>query len=291
MAVAEGLGVAPMKSVTVVPFGMRCRHHARPACSVPAKHRRRNYRCQFRCHHRRVHAQCSGSSGEGDGGDDLRYNSKFVEAAGVFLPTISRGDNGGGGRSGRDDSAFLGIDWDAAKDPSESAAVLIDKLGPLLTAREWFVTGLSEPSLFSDDFLFKDPDVTVVGIKKYSEGVRKLFDQETARAEVVSIRCSDTRSNAIIVTWRLSGCVSLGGVKIDIKPYIVYTELRLDAAGSGLVDFQQDFFSVPGWDILLSALAPRLRPFLTPPAPPIEELRKIEEAKRARDSATHRGDE
>ena len=38
------------------------------------------------------------------------------------------------------------------------------------------------PQYFSNDFVFKDPDVSLTGIQEYCEGVRKIFDQATARS-------------------------------------------------------------------------------------------------------------
>ena len=49
-----------------------------------------------------------------------------------------------------------------------------------------FVTGKVMPQYFADDFLFKDPDVSLTGIKEYCVGVRKIFDQSTARFDVIT---------------------------------------------------------------------------------------------------------
>ena len=49
-----------------------------------------------------------------------------------------------------------------------------------------FVTGKVMPQYFADDFLFKDPDVSLTGIKEYCVGVRKIFDQSTARFGVIN---------------------------------------------------------------------------------------------------------
>ena len=61
------------------------------------------------------------------------------------------------------------------------------------------------------------------------------------------------------------------GPGIEIKPYIVYTDYLLSVAkeDKGLIIFQEDRFSLPGYDIILSALFPFLRPILAPPAPPV----------------------
>ena len=51
----------------------------------------------------------------------------------------------------------------------------------------------------------------------------------------------------------------------------MYTDyiLSTDKGDKGLIVFQEDRFSLPGYDIILSALFPLLRPLLAPPAPPI----------------------
>jgi hypothetical protein len=102
--------------------------------------------------------------------------------------------------------------------------------------------------------------------------VNKLFDQETSRAEIISVEVNKTIPDVITVTWRLSGKVNIGpGLKI--KPYICYTDLRVNNVG--LVVFQEDKFDIPGWDILLSALFPFLIGKLTAPAAPPVEPRPV----------------
>lgn len=154
----------------------------------------------------------------------------------------------------------LDVDFSVQKTPM-APAQLASKLEAGLKEREWFVTGRILPELFSDDFQFVDPDVSLKGVREYAEGVRTLFSEDS-RAEVVS--CELSEEDVLTVTWRLSGKVNvLGGLKI--KPYLVYTDLAIQ---DGLVVSQEDRFSIPSWDILLSAFAPWL-PFLAPPAPPI----------------------
>ncbi|KAJ8613673.1 hypothetical protein CTAYLR_003121 [Chrysophaeum taylorii] len=154
----------------------------------------------------------------------------------------------------------LDVAWTAPKEPlpaSELAVVLEEGL----REREWFVTGRILPQYFADNFVFKDPDVSVQGVRAYSEGVSRLFADES-RAEILN--CS-LRGDTFGVTWRLSGGARLGPFVVRIKPYIVYTDFLIE---DGLVSFQEDRFSIPSWDILLSAVAPWL-PFLAPPAPPV----------------------
>jgi hypothetical protein len=148
-----------------------------------------------------------------------------------------------------------------------------------------FVTGDVPCELFSDDFKFKDDSVATAGIRSYAEGVRKLFDQQTARAELITVvttaaaaASSDSKQQqqrrregggSIVATWRLEGRVNLP-FKPAIPPYVVTTTLAV-GADDGLICSQLDEFSVPGWQLLAGAL---LGPWAAPPpAPPASELR------------------
>ena len=146
------------------------------------------------------------------------------------------------------------IDFQAPKiSPSTSLTVLAEALDYELTEKEWFVSGNVNPSYFSKDFRFQDPDVKVDSIEDYSKGVQKIFDQTTARAEILSTLVNEEASTpekpVITITWRLSGGVNIG-FGLTIKPYIVYTDFVIDPVTS-LVIFQEDRFDIPSWDILL----------------------------------------
>ena len=166
------------------------------------------------------------------------------------------------------------IDWNVPKIKYSNLDELANLLDKALTKREWFVTGNVDPSFFSDDFAFQDPDVKIKGIKEYAKGVNKIFSQSTSRAEVITVLVNNTIPDTLTVTWRLSGAVNLGA-GLKIKPYVVYTDLRV-SPDDGLIVFQEDRFSIPGYDILLSALFPFLvtAGWLLPPAKSVEELRK-----------------
>jgi hypothetical protein len=74
--------------------------------------------------------------------------------------------------------------------------------------------------------------------------VNKLFDQETARAEIISSKVKPTEPFTITVAWRLSGGVKIGP-GLQIKPYVVYTDFKVSPA-TGLIVFQEDKFDIPG---------------------------------------------
>ena len=141
-----------------------------------------------------------------------------------------------------------------------------------LAEKEWFVTGNVDPTFFSDDFSFQDPDVKLKGIEKYARGVNKIFSQQDSRAEIIAARVNETVANTITVTWRLEGTIKVGpGLKI--KPFVVYSDFLVNEQ-DGLIVFQLDRFSNPGYDIILSSLFPFLiGKVLLPPAPPADELK------------------
>jgi hypothetical protein len=203
--------------------------------------------------------------------EDDNYEAKnpLISLLGKLLPrSVAPADAAPHERNPLDE-----IDWAAPKLRGLSLAEMSARLEAGLIEREWFVTGRSLPELFSDAFAFSDPDVSLKGIEPYSRQVRRLFDQETSRCEIVSCAPVDGSDDGIRVVWRLSGGVNLGPAGLAIKPYIVHTTLMTDSGDGGLVVFQKDEFTIPGWDIVLSALLPFLRPMLAPEAPPVEVLR------------------
>lgn len=155
-----------------------------------------------------------------------------------------------------EDIMISNISFDAPKVKKLPLDTLAQILDYELYTKEWFVTGNVNPIYFSDDFEFQDPDVKLVGIKNYAKGVNKLFDQKTSRAQIKCVEVNPNMENTITVTWRLSGKVNIGP-GLPIKPYMCYTDFRIDP-NSGLIVFQEDRFDIPQWDILLSALFPFL---------------------------------
>lgn len=158
------------------------------------------------------------------------------------------------------------IDFDCPKIPKVPLEILAQALDADLYETEWFVTGNVNARYFSDAFRFQDPDVKITGLQEYAMGVNKIFDQDTARAEIIATIVHPKKANTILCTWRLSGKVNiLNG--LTIKPYEIVTDFTIDAE-SGLIVLQEDHFQIPQWDILVSALFPMLIGRLTsPPAP------------------------
>ena len=101
--------------------------------------------------------------------------------------------------------------------------------------------------------------------------MRRLFDQQTARCEVVC--CSTTAANTITVVWRNSGKVNIGPLGIELKPYVVTTTLKTDPADGNLIVSQVDDFVADGPGLALYQIPP-LRPLAGAPAPSVETLRE-----------------
>jgi hypothetical protein len=204
------------------------------------------------------------------------YVNPLLALVGRLLPTDDDGGDGARARSAAEatPAALAGIDWAAPKAIERNRARAAARLEAALCEREWFVTGRVRPELFSDAFVFKDPDVSLSGARAYALGVHRLFDQACSRAELVGVRvrADPPRGTVLDVSWRLAGGVTLGPLRVGLKAYVVETALRLDA--DGLLVAQEDVFSIPSYDILLSALLPVLRPLLAPEAPPAEQLRR-----------------
>jgi len=202
----------------------------------------------------------SSSSPNNNSNDSYEKKNAAVDVLSNFMQKEERGGN-------KKSSLIDTIDFNAPKFQKVPIDTLAKILDYELTEKEWFVTGNVNPIYFSDDFEFQDPDVKLSGIENYARGVNKLFDQNTARAEIIS--CVASNSNIITVTWRLSGKVNIGP-GLAIKPYICYTNFTVNEE-SCLVCFQEDEFDIPQWDVLLSSLFPFLIGMVTSsPAPPVE---------------------
>ena len=188
------------------------------------------------------------------------YRDPLTKVLGTFINKENLDDN------------ISTIDWKMSKRKKTSLQSLAKTLETELTKKEWFVNGNVDPSFFSDDFTFQDPDVKIKGIEEYARGVNKIFSQKNSRAEIVAVRENKEALNTLTVTWRLSGSVNLG-FGVTIKPFVVFTDFLVNPS-DGLIVFQEDRFSLPGSDIVLSAFFPFLiTKYLLPPAQPVGILR------------------
>ena len=169
-----------------------------------------------------------------------------------------------------DPSPLDAIDWNMPK-KHLTIDQMADAINDGLVENSWFVTGRGRPDLFSDAFAFRDPQVSLVGYERYCRSVRKLFDQETARCDLVC--CSATGPDTIAVLWRNSGRVNLGGAMINLKPYLVTTTLKTDPNNGNLVVSQVDEFDSDPLGLVLYQF-PILRSLGGTPAASVDELKQ-----------------
>ena len=137
--------------------------------------------------------------------------------------------------------ALGGINWRAPKVTGLSTEEMAKRLDAGLRSECWFVTGRSQPELFSESFTFSDPQVSLNGIEEYSRGVRSFYKQGSAVGEIVCTAA--TAPDTITVVWRNYGTVNLGP-GVDLAPYLVTTTLKTSAS-DGLIVRQEDAFDAP----------------------------------------------
>ena len=147
-----------------------------------------------------------------DNKDDMKGVEQYRNVATEFLSNfMQKRDDQATDDSPASQDPLRGIDFDAPKQPVQDIETLAAILDYELYQKEWFVTGNVNPAYFSNDFLFQDPDVTLNGIEQYAKGVNTLFDQDTARAEIIeTVVNPELGPNVITCTWRLSGKVNIG---------------------------------------------------------------------------------
>ncbi|CAE7023068.1 unnamed protein product [Symbiodinium sp. CCMP2456] len=154
------------------------------------------------------------------------------------------------------------IPWDEPKRKKTPLPQLADEFTRAFQRTQWGVNGRVEPRYFSDGFVFRDPDVTTNGIREYAKGTGTVLSG--CKADAVDVQIIEPDKFAI--RWRIEGTANVPFPGLKIKPYIVTSTFTVNE--NGLVDSETDAFSIPTWDILLSALSPGL-PFLAPPEPPV----------------------
>lgn len=170
-----------------------------------------------------------------------------------------------------DTDPLASIPWNISKNRGLNMYQMADAINDGLIENEWFVTGKGRPEFFSEKFVFSDPQVTLEGFENYCRGVRRLFDQETARCELIC--CSVTGENQITVLWRNSGIVNIGPFNIDLKPYLVTTIFKTDTNDGNLIISQTDEFETDTLGLLLYQV-PLLRPLAGPPVDSVDILKQ-----------------
>jgi len=135
------------------------------------------------------------------------------------------------------------------------------------TRRKYYITGALSRELYRDDCRFEgpDPDLPIVGLKKYTDAASNLFDRKKSTCDLLSIEVLDSRR--IQAEWRLEGVLRLPW-KPAIKAFLGRTTFSLD--DNGLIQRHEEDWSITAWDAFISTLL--FRSFGAPPAPSTAHL-------------------
>ena len=141
------------------------------------------------------------------------------------------------------------------------------------SGKGYYITGKLTKEIYRDDCFFDgpDPDMPVVGLRKYIASTAQLFDQKVSRADIIGTMETNEETRTIIVHWRLEGILNLPWHP-KLKPWTGTTTYHIDE--SGLINKHMET-----WDIsVLDAFASTLFPFLSigaAPAAPIPSVAAV----------------
>lgn len=136
----------------------------------------------------------------------------------------------------------------------------------LTAGKGYYITGKLTREIYRDDCFFDgpDPDMPVLGVKKYVSSTSQLFDHKASRADLISISSSED-DRTITVHWRLEGILNLPWHPV-LKPWTGQTTYYLD--DSGLIERHIELWDISVLDAFVSTLFPFLN-FGAPPATPV----------------------
>lgn len=136
----------------------------------------------------------------------------------------------------------------------------------LTAGKGYYITGKLTKEIYRDDCFFDgpDPDMPVLGVKKYVSSTSQLFDHKASRADLISITSSE-EYRTVTVHWRLEGILNLPWHPV-LKPWTGHTTYYLD--DSGLIVRHIELWDISVLDAFVSTLFPFLN-FGAPPAIPV----------------------
>lgn len=152
-----------------------------------------------------------------------------------------------------------------ANAPAETVKKSIEELRDIVAHdfqhNQYYVTGNLTPSVFTKDCVFVDPTTRVRGVEKYSKAVALLFDRDTSRADLISIKVQDPHT--ITTRWRFAASLNVPG-KPKLKPYTGSTQYCINS--EGLIYEHKEEWDISALDAFVSILFPS---FGATPAPPV----------------------
>ena len=120
----------------------------------------------------------------------------------------------------------------------------------------YYITGLLNSSIYRDDCLFDgpDPDMPVLGLRKYLDAASKLFMQSKSHAEFLGMNYSE-EDRFIDVYWRLSGVLMLPWHP-SVKPWTGKTRYIVD--DEGLIESHIEEWDISVYEAFICTLFPDL---------------------------------
>ena len=95
----------------------------------------------------------------------------------------------------------------------------------------YYITGKLTRSIYRDNCFFDgpDPDMPVIGLRKYLAASSQLFDRKKSTCELKCIKCNEI-NRVISVQWKLQGVLNLPWHP-RLKPYTGSTHYHVDVDG------------------------------------------------------------
>ena len=209
--------------------------------------------------------------------DGVAMVIQFVLARHKSLPTLTLPGSQSMGTYGQNKienlsliqlTKFIEADWRGKQAmPSSNGA----------NGKGYYITGKLTKEIYRDDCFFDgpDPDMPVLGLRKYVTSTSQLFDQKISRADMIDNIVIDEVARTMTVHWRLEGILNLPWHP-RLKPWTGTTTYHVDQ--SGLIEKH-----IETWDIsVLDAFASTLFPFLSigaPPAAPLSVMATVQHQK------------
>jgi Uncharacterized conserved protein (DUF2358) len=133
----------------------------------------------------------------------------------------------------------------------------------------YYITGKLTKEIYRDDCFFDgpDPDMPVLGLRKYVASTSQLFDHKVSRADMIDISVDQTE-RVVTVSWRLEGILNLPWHP-SLKPWTGRTSYYIDE--SGLIERHVESWDISVLDAFVSTLFPGLN-YGAPPAAPLEVI-------------------
>eukprot|EP01041_Mallomonas_annulata_P014209 gene14209-30229_t len=158
-------------------------------------------------------------------------------------------------------SLIIEKDWNALHSKGSSK--------PWGDGKGYYITGKLSYGIYKDECIFDgtDPDMPVVGLRKYLSAASQLFDRKKSRADLICPLTININERTIVARWRLQGILNLPWHP-SIKPMTGSTTYYISE--DGMVEKHLEQWDITVIDAFISVLFKDLD-FGAPPAKPLDD--------------------